>query len=193
MLQWLEWELFGWVLEESSKLKVILSIETGLDCNIILDKFKELLLKLVDLLSHEEWVDEGKVRITEIPIIPYLLCHQQRAQDQWSPIGWMQWHLGKGNQSIDIHQAYDTALRTKFSTIIQSLHKLGDVVTWWGVSQKGNPLLIKLVWLLFDVLLLTEEVKLPFLVKFFPVLLILLESFVRYSGGDLPLGSANEG
>ena len=97
------------VLEECTELEVVLRVEVRFHCYVVLHEFKELLLKLVDLLGHEEGVDEGEVRIGQVAVIPNLLSYQKGAKDERAPVSWLQRHLREGYQSIDVDQADDAA------------------------------------------------------------------------------------
>lgn len=74
------------VLEESSKLEVVLGVKSTFHSHVVLEKFKELLLKRVDLFSNEEGVDVSKISVREILVIPDFLRDKQRAEDQRTPI-----------------------------------------------------------------------------------------------------------
>jgi len=54
---------FIFILEEGSQFEVILGIEGALDCDVVLEQFKELLLELVDFFGDEEGIDEGEIGI----------------------------------------------------------------------------------------------------------------------------------
>ena len=80
-----------------------------------MNELEELLLELVDLLGHEERVDEGEVRIGQVAVIPDFLSHQKGAKDKGTPIGRLQRHLCEGYKSVYIHQTNNAALRAKKS------------------------------------------------------------------------------
>ena len=78
-----------------------------------MNELEELLLELVDLLGHEERVDEGEVRIGQVAVIPDFLSNQKGAKDKWPPIGRLQRHLCEGYKSVYVHQTNNAALRAK--------------------------------------------------------------------------------
>ena len=71
----LQGEFLFVVLEESTKLEIVLGVEVRFHCNIVLHELEEFLLKLVDFLGNEEGIDESEVRIGEVAVIPNFLCH----------------------------------------------------------------------------------------------------------------------
>jgi hypothetical protein len=77
-----------------------------------LDELEELLFELINFLGHEEWVDEREIRIRQVAVIPDLLCNQEGAQDQGAPVRWLQGHLSKRDQPVDIDEADNAALGT---------------------------------------------------------------------------------
>ena len=99
-----------------------------------MEEFKELLFKFVNFLSNKEWINKGKVRIGQIPIIPYFLRNQERAKKHWSPVCWLEGHFGEGDESIDINETNDTAFRTELCTIIECFNKFLNVFYCWSFS-----------------------------------------------------------
>jgi hypothetical protein len=77
-----------------------------------LNELEEFLLELIDLLGHEEGIDECEVSIREVAVIPHLLSYQKRAEDEGTPVRGLQGHLCEGDQSVDVDQADDAALWT---------------------------------------------------------------------------------
>mmetsp|Transcript_56955 Transcript_56955/g.78984 ORF Transcript_56955/g.78984 Transcript_56955/m.78984 type:complete len:246 (-) Transcript_56955:47-784(-) len=161
------------VLEEGSQLEVILGVKGALDGDVVLEELQEFLLKLVDFFSDEEGVNEGKIGVGQVLVIPHLLSHHDGAKEQRSPIGGVEGHASKGNEPVDIHQADNAALRRELSAIEESLHKLVDVVYGGSGSQQSLSLLVKLLWLLLNIFLLTEEVQVRLGVKLLSRVLIL--------------------
>lgn len=70
------------------------------------------MLQFVDFFSNEERIDECEICVGQIPVVPHLLCNQERAQNKWSPVSGLQGHFSKSNESVDIDEADDAALRT---------------------------------------------------------------------------------
>jgi len=97
LVERLHGELLLVVLEQSSQLKVVLGVQVGLNRHVVLNQLQELLLKLIDFLSHKEGVDEREISVGKVPIVPYLLGNEQRAQEERSPVGGLQRHFGKCN------------------------------------------------------------------------------------------------
>ena len=118
LIERLHRELFLVVLEQRPEFKVVFRVQIRLDSHVVLNKLKELLLELIDLLSHEEGINEREIGISQIPVIPDFLRNEQAAQKHRAPVGWLQRHLGKGNQPINIDQTDDAALRTELRTVI---------------------------------------------------------------------------
>jgi hypothetical protein len=80
------------------------------------------LLKFVDLLGYEEGINEGKVWVWEVSIVPDFLGYQERAQDQWPPVCWLKWHLRKSDQSVNVHQTYDAAFWTRIKLLFNECY-----------------------------------------------------------------------
>ncbi len=124
-----------------------------------MNELEEFLLKLIDLLCDEEGIDESEVSIREVAVIPHLLCYQKRAEDEGTPVSGLQWHLCEGDQSVDVDQADDAALRTisrhdyfievipELSTVIEGFHELENVLYTRSLSEKGDSLLVEGLWL----------------------------------------------
>ena len=157
LVERLHWEFLLVILEKGSEFEIVLSIQIRLDSNVVLDELKELLFKLVDLLGNEKWVDECKVSICEISIIPNFLRDQKRAQKHWPPVCWLKWHLSECNEPVDIDQADNAAFWTELGAIVESLYKLLNVLNCWRLSQKSDSLAVKCIGFLENVLLLAEE------------------------------------
>lgn len=135
LIQRLHWEFLLIILEKSPKLEVILGVQVRFYCHIILDQLQELLLQLVDFFSDEKWVDKREIGVGEVAVIPYLLGYEQRTQKKWSPVGGLQRHLCESDQPVDIYEAYDAALWTKLSTVVQSLDEFENVLNSWSFPQ----------------------------------------------------------
>ena len=103
------------VLVQSTQLKVILCIQVRSDRDIVLDQFQEFFLQFVDLRGHKERIDEGKVGIGQVPVVPHLLSDQQGAQRQWPPVGWLKGNLREGDQPVYVDEADDAALGPKLA------------------------------------------------------------------------------
>lgn len=93
---------FRFVLEESSEFEVVFGIEGTLDGDVVLEQFEELLFQGVDFFSNEERVDESKVSIGQVLVIPHLLGHQEGAQDQRTPVGGIQGQTSECDQSVNV-------------------------------------------------------------------------------------------
>ena len=91
------------VFKESPKLKIVFSVETTFNRDIVLNELEELLFQLIDLFRHKEWIDKREVSIRKIPVIPNLLCNKERGQNKWPPVGGLQRHFGKRNESVDVN------------------------------------------------------------------------------------------
>lgn len=71
----------------------------------------------------------------------------------------MKWDLREGDQSVDVDEADDAAFRRELGTVVQCFDKIKYLLHRGRFSKQIDPLLIKCIWLLFNVLFLTEEEK----------------------------------
>jgi len=147
------------VLEEGSKFEIVLRVEGTLHGHVVLEQLQELLLQLVDLVRHEERIDEREIRITQVLVVPHLLGHEQRTKDERSPVSGIKWHPGKGNQSVDVDETDDAALGREEGTVVEGLHEFVDVFDGGGFAEEGSPGFVELFGFFLDVLFLAEEVE----------------------------------
>ena len=146
-----------------------------------MDELEELLLKLVNFLSNKERINECKIGIREVTIVPDFLCNQKRAQKHGPPVSGLQGHFSKRNEPIDVNEADDAAFGTELSTIIQGLNEFQNILDGRRLSQQANSLAVECVWVLKDVLLLGEEEQLA--VLFDSLALILVLEHLRMQNG----------
>ena len=146
-----------------------------------MDQLEEFLLKLVDLLSHKERINECKVGIREVTIVPNFLCNQKRAEKHGSPVGGLQGHFSKRNEPINVNETDDAALGTELSAIVQGFNEFQNVLDGRCLAQQANSLAVECIWVLKDVLLLREEEQLA--VLFDSLALILVLEHLRVQNG----------
>jgi len=96
--------LFLVLLKEGAQLEIVLCVQARLHRDVVLDQFEELFFETIQLVGHEERVDEGEVGVAEIAIIPNFLGYEERAEDEGPPVGGLKRNFCERDQSIDVDQ-----------------------------------------------------------------------------------------
>ncbi len=100
----------------------------------LLEQLKKLKLEHVDLIEHEKWIDECKIRIRQIAIIPDLLSHEKRAENNRSPVSLIERDACVSNEPVNVDQTNDNALGAELRAVVEGLDELVDILHTWHLS-----------------------------------------------------------
>lgn len=156
LVERLEGELALVVAEQRPQLEVVLRVQVRLHGYIILNQLQELLLQLVQVFRREEGVDESEVGVREVKVVPDFLGYEDGDHDDGAPVGGLQGDVCEGDQAVDVDEADDAAFGRELGAVVEGADEVQNLLDRRHLPQQGDPLLVKGLGSLLDVLLLAK-------------------------------------
>lgn len=149
-------EFFCVTLKKSSQFIVVFSLQSAFDNYVLLEDLQKFTFQGRYLCGREKGLDESKVSVGELSIVPYLLGDKQRTQEDRSPIGGLYVARSVGYHAVGLDETYDATLDGELGAVEERFDEVEDVVFGWFGAQDGQSFFAEFFRFFFDVFLFAE-------------------------------------